>query len=37
MSDKKEFSLSVDNLSEDTAKKIITLYNQIRLKGPYSK
>lgn len=35
-SNDKSFSLMVDNLSEDTAKKIITLYNQIRLKGPYS-
>jgi len=37
MSDRGTFSLTTDNLSEDIAKKVIKLYNQIRLVGPYSK
>ena len=37
MSDRGNFSLQVKDLSEDTAKKVILLYNQIKLVGPYSK
>ena len=37
MSDRGNFSLQVKDLSEDTVKKVILLYNQIKLVGPYSK
>lgn len=37
VSDDGRFSLIADNQPEDIAKRIIILYNQIRLVGPYSK